>query len=353
MPTITEDVAIMAAIMSSGGSAGSAAPVAVKGTAAASSSQASASQTSASQGSAGDLSDLFTQLIAAMGAPNASTQQTPVPASPDLAAFEGTEAFDLFGDDRDSDDLGDDEEAGALAVAALLTGLTPPATTMPATASSAQGGRTDAIEGAFITRGSDIDVTQAAIDALTGEGDNGTGDTAADAAPAPATPNTQNTSPHPQMHSMLNSHAAQAADAVPDGTLEAPVGSRAWKDELGTQLTWMAINGRDAASLRMSPEHLGPVEVRVSVREGEASVYFSASNTDTRSALEQSLPRLRELFASQGLVLTDAGVSRDAPRNAFKPTTPSSGSRGNSDAPAEVAVKSVTLARAGLIDTYV
>ncbi|MGH8241636.1 MAG: flagellar hook-length control protein FliK, partial [Steroidobacteraceae bacterium] len=132
-----------------------------------------------------------------------------------------------------------------------------------------------------------------------------------------------------------------------------PVGSPAWKDEIGAHLTWMAANGKEAASLRLSPEHLGPLDIRISVDDGKASVYFGATNADTRAALEQSLPRLREMFASQGMVLADAGVSRDAPRNQFKPSATPAGSRSSSDAGSESSVKSVTLARVGLIDTYV
>ena len=52
-------------------------------------------------------------------------------------------------------------------------------------------------------------------------------------------------------------------------------------------------------------------------------------------------------------VLADAGVSRDPPRNQFKPAASPGAARGSSDAGAELSVKSVTLTRLGLIDTYV
>lgn len=96
--------------------------------------------------------------------------------------------------------------------------------------------------------------------------------------------------------------------------LQQPVGTPAWNDELGTQLTWMSHQGLDSASLRVSPEHLGPVEVRISVHNGDASVWFGASQADTRAALQQALPHLRAMFASQGMTLSDSGVSREPPR---------------------------------------
>jgi flagellar hook-length control protein FliK len=96
--------------------------------------------------------------------------------------------------------------------------------------------------------------------------------------------------------------------------LASPVGTSAWTDELGAKITWMAHQGIESASLRLSPEHLGPLQVTISVHDGRASVWFGAAQPDTRAALQQSLPQLRQLFAGQGLMLADAGVSREPPR---------------------------------------
>jgi flagellar hook-length control protein FliK len=72
----------------------------------------------------------------------------------------------------------------------------------------------------------------------------------------------------------------------------------------------MTQKGLQTGSLRVSPEHLGPVEVNISVQNADASVWFAANHPDTRAALEQALPHLREMFASQGMNLADSGVSR-------------------------------------------
>jgi flagellar hook-length control protein FliK len=132
--------------------------------------------------------------------------------------------------------------------------------------------------------------------------------------------------------------------------LRAPVGSPAWQDQLGDHLTWMAQNNRDVASLRLNPEHLGPVEVRLSVRDGETSVWFGAANADTRAALEQSLPRLREMFASQGLSLADAGVFRDPPREA--PTQAALHASAQPGSDESEPVTRIAIQHQGLIDTY-
>jgi flagellar hook-length control protein FliK len=96
--------------------------------------------------------------------------------------------------------------------------------------------------------------------------------------------------------------------------LQSPVGTSAWVEELGAQLSWMVNRGIESASLHVSPVELGPIEVRIALHGSDASVWFGAAQTSTRTALEQALPQLRQLFASQGLALADAGVFREPPR---------------------------------------
>jgi flagellar hook-length control protein FliK len=91
--------------------------------------------------------------------------------------------------------------------------------------------------------------------------------------------------------------------------IDAGVGSKAWETQLGNQLTWMIDRGEQMATLRLSPEHLGPLEVRIAVRESEATVWFAATQPETRAALELAMPRLRDMLATQGIALAQSGVS--------------------------------------------
>ena len=135
------------------------------------------------------------------------------------------------------------------------------------------------------------------------------------------------------------------------GELKSSVGSAAWTDELGGQLTWMTHKGLESGSLRLSPEHLGPVEVRIAVQDGDASVWFGANHPDTRAALEQALPRLREMFATQGLTLTDSGVSRESPRQSPS-SAPQSIAAVSAVGSSDVSVPAAVRISLGLVDTY-
>ncbi len=158
-----------------------------------------------------------------------------------------------------------------------------------------------------------------------------------------------------QAHMSVSSHFQQPSTEVNAHKVEAPVGTPAFTDEVGGKITWLANQGVQSASLQLSPEHLGPVNVHISVQDGSATVSFNAAHVDTRTALEQALPRLREMFSTQGLTLTDASVSHQSPRGQHQKQAISSINSigGVSDDSNATSITSVASTRLGLVDTYV
>jgi flagellar hook-length control protein FliK len=156
----------------------------------------------------------------------------------------------------------------------------------------------------------------------------------------------------------ISSHFQTPATANTQTTndkVNSPVGSTAFNDEVGGKVTWMANQGVQSASLQVTPEHMGPVEVRISMQNGATSVAFSANHADTRAALEQALPRLREMFATQGLTLSDASVSQQSPRGqAQKQAVAAIGAIGgaSTEDDSTSSITTVSSARPGLVDTY-
>jgi flagellar hook-length control protein FliK len=152
----------------------------------------------------------------------------------------------------------------------------------------------------------------------------------------------------------VSSHSQPTGSAdTGSSKMSAPVGTAAFNDELGGKITWMAHQGLQSASLQLSPEHLGPVDVRIAVQDGSATVSFNASHPDTRAALEQALPRLRDMFATQGLTLSDASVSQQSPRGQpqRQPVATIGSLGGVADEPIS-SLTSVAGTRLGLVDTY-
>ncbi len=96
----------------------------------------------------------------------------------------------------------------------------------------------------------------------------------------------------------------QAMDLI--GT---PVRDSAWGEQLSERVVLMASNQFKTAEIRLTPAELGPLRVQVSVDDGAANVTFHAQHALTREAIEQALPRLREMLAENGLSLGQADVS--------------------------------------------
>lgn len=141
-------------------------------------------------------------------------------------------------------------------------------------------------------------------------------------------------------------------DAVLARPVHTPVGTPGWSEDIGSRLTMMVEQGKHTASLRLSPEHLGPLEIQISMHDDKASVYFGAAHADTRAALENALPKLREMFAAQGLSLADAGVHREPPRQQQPPTQPSSSSGNFGSEGGEQGSAAAVQVKLGLLDAY-
>ena len=113
-------------------------------------------------------------------------------------------------------------------------------------------------------------------------------------------------------HPMTTSPSAVVADK-PVMTMQAGFGTPAWQQELGDKVAWMASNqGGHVSNLVLNPPSMGTVEIRLHVQGSEAGAQFYAANPDVRNALEQAMPRLREMMANAGIALGDTMVSNQS-----------------------------------------
>ncbi|MEO9080217.1 MAG: flagellar hook-length control protein FliK [Rhodanobacter sp.] len=98
--------------------------------------------------------------------------------------------------------------------------------------------------------------------------------------------------------------------------VSAPVGSPAFGQELGQQVAWLssqAGQGLKQASIRLHPEELGQLDIKVSVKHDRVDVVFSAQHPAAVTAVQQTLPQLNHLLAQHGLSLghTEVGQQQD------------------------------------------
>lgn len=79
-----------------------------------------------------------------------------------------------------------------------------------------------------------------------------------------------------------------------------------WSQSVGKRIVFMANQQMQQAQIRLNPEHLGPIQVRLHMdRDQMVSVSMTAQHGTTREALEAAIPRLKEM-------LTEAGIDFDS-----------------------------------------
>ncbi|MDR1349860.1 MAG: flagellar hook-length control protein FliK [Zoogloeaceae bacterium] len=103
--------------------------------------------------------------------------------------------------------------------------------------------------------------------------------------------------------------ATNAGGMRPDA-LTTPLSSSAWAQEFGEKIVWMARNDQHLARLSLYPAHLGPLSVTLNLDADKATAIFTAATQEARQAIEDALPRLREMLAAAGVALgqTDVGM---------------------------------------------
>lgn len=103
-----------------------------------------------------------------------------------------------------------------------------------------------------------------------------------------------------------------SAAPLPQLAVAAPVGSAGFVEEFTQRVAMMTRGGVHRAEVSLTPAELGPVEISIEVRGDEATLLFTAPHAATRAALDEALPRLREMLSAQGLQLADARVGTQA-----------------------------------------
>ena len=104
--------------------------------------------------------------------------------------------------------------------------------------------------------------------------------------------------------------APVAATSAPVmGAIAQPVSSPGWGDVLGDRVMWMAGQQQQGAELRLNPPALGPLEIKLSMTDGQATLTFSTQHLPVKEALEAATPRLREMFSESGINLGSVSVN--------------------------------------------
>ena len=144
-------------------------------------------------------------------------------------------------------------------------------------------------------------------------------------------------------------------------TLPGVVGDEHWSNGLSQRVVWMVGQDVHAAKFQVEPPQLGPVEVKVTISNDQATVSFAAPHSATREAIQTALPRLQEMLLESGVSLGNVFVGSHTPQNQHEAAAGSGSSshQGASENAGVIAADSIGADRSlqvrrslGLVDLY-
>jgi len=167
----------------------------------------------------------------------------------------------------------------------------------------------------------------------------------------PATSSVSDATPLTPLGQSPSPIAVKPAAALVELALPTRLGDPGWQEGVSGRVSMMVNQRIGVATIRMNPPELGPIEVKVNLNHDQASVQFVSHAAQVRDALEQSIPRLREMLEQSGFTLVDSQVSDQSPQQQQQEQQ----ARGLSEAPvgvSDLAAQVTTHEAVGLIDYY-
>lgn len=94
-------------------------------------------------------------------------------------------------------------------------------------------------------------------------------------------------------------------------SVDVPVQDQRWQKAFSQRVVW-TVGNVQSAQLRLNPAELGRIDIQVNIDNDKANVVFTTQQGAVKEAIEQALPRLREMLAEQGVDLEKAEIFHDS-----------------------------------------
>ncbi|NOH95489.1 flagellar hook-length control protein FliK [Vibrio sp. 99-70-13A1] len=83
-------------------------------------------------------------------------------------------------------------------------------------------------------------------------------------------------------------------------------------EQVAEKVQMMMSKNLKNLDIRLDPPELGRMQIRMTMNNDIANVHFTVANQQARDIIEQTLPRLREMLAQQGLQLAESSVQQQS-----------------------------------------
>ncbi|ELI5446948.1 flagellar hook-length control protein FliK [Vibrio parahaemolyticus] len=102
------------------------------------------------------------------------------------------------------------------------------------------------------------------------------------------------------------------AEAAQQAQLPLQLTKELANDQVAEKVQMMMSKNLKNLDIRLDPPELGRMQIRMTMNNDLANVHFTVTNPQARDIIEQTLPRLREMLAQQGMQLADSSVQQQS-----------------------------------------
>lgn len=92
----------------------------------------------------------------------------------------------------------------------------------------------------------------------------------------------------------------------------APVHDPRWAQQFSERVVWLARGDVQNAQINVNPAQLGPIQINISLNGDQMTAHFAVANQEVRQAIEDAMPRLREMLSGAGINLGQSNVGSQA-----------------------------------------
>ncbi|EOG5904632.1 flagellar hook-length control protein FliK [Vibrio vulnificus] len=123
---------------------------------------------------------------------------------------------------------------------------------------------------------------------------------------------TQGAQPTASLYSAQTVTGQTRADNVAAQQPPMPLTRELANEQVAEKVQMMMSKNLKQLDIRLDPPELGRMQIRMTMNNDIANVHFTVTNPQARDIIEQTLPRLREMLAQQGMQLADSSVQQQA-----------------------------------------
>lgn len=104
----------------------------------------------------------------------------------------------------------------------------------------------------------------------------------------------------------------RAVDAAQQAQLPLQLTKELANDQVAEKVQMMMSKNLKNLDIRLDPPELGRMQIRITMNSDLTNVHFTVTNPQARDIIEQTLPRLREMLAQQGMQLAESSVQQQS-----------------------------------------